>query len=292
MKNICVVGSINADLMLQVDKLPLPGETLTGTSFEILPGGKGMNQAVCAAKLGADVTMAGCVGDDEYKDMLLQVLKDNQIITDYVRICPENTGLAIVTTSPEDNNIIVIPGANYEVDMDYIHSVREVIVSSHMVLLQLEIPIETVYYVIDLCYENKIPVILNPAPAKDLKKEYIDKVTYFTPNENELAKIFGQPAEDVLALYPNKIIMSAGKDGAYFHNGEELVHCKAETIQVVDTTGAGDAFNGALAVFILLGKDLEEAVKSANKVAALTASAKGAQGAMPNINTLGGWVEK
>lgn len=274
--------------MVQVQNLPIPGETILGNSFEILPGGKGMNQAVCAAKLGADVTMAGCIGDDEYKDMLMKAFHENHMNTDCIRTVSCNTGLAVVTTSREDNTIIVISGANNYVDAEYVNSIKEKIVSCDMVLLQLEIPLETVYHVIDICYENQIPVILNPAPAKELKKEYIDKVTYFTPNESELTTLFQKPYKEVLPLYPNKIIMSAGKDGAYFHNGEQLVHCKAETIKVVDTTGAGDAFNGALAVFLLHGKNLEEAVKGANKVAAQTASAKGAQGAMPNINTLGG----
>lgn len=278
---------MNVDLMVQADRLPIPGETLLGNSFEILPGGKGMNQAVCAAKLGASVTMAGCLGNDDYQSFLKDKLLENSINIDHISMNEnKNTGIAVVTTSTEDNCIIVIPGANSSVDVNYVSSIKDIILASDMVMLQLEIPKETVYYVIDLCFENGIPIILNPAPADAIDREYIDKVTYFTPNETELDKIFHKPYQVVLEEFPNKIIMSAGKDGAYFHDGEKLVHCKAESVNVVDTTGAGDAFNGALSVATLEGKSLEEAVKFANKIAAFTTTSKGAQGAMPNIKNI------
>lgn len=287
MKNITVIGSMNIDMMVQVDRLPVPGETILSKNLEILPGGKGMNQAVCAAKLGAAVTMAGCIGEDEYRNFLLNTLKQNQIETKYIHSVKDiSTGMAIVTTSNTDNTIVVVPGANACVDKNYVKSLEEVILASDLVMLQLEIPLETVYEIIDFCYVNSIKVILNPAPAKPLRLDYIEKVTYCIPNETELQLIFQKPYEEVLKDYPGKIIMSAGKDGAYFHNGEKLVHCKAVPAKVVDTTGAGDAFNGAIAVAALAGKTLEEAVMFANQIAAYTISYKGAQGAMPDIDNL------
>lgn len=279
MKKILVIGSLNADMVVEVDHLPVPGETKTCNSFEVLPGGKGMNQAVCAAKLGADVTMAGCIGEDHYGTMLLQVLKENGIRCDLVHTIPNvSTGMAVVTTSTEDNSIIVIPGANAKVDCEYIDSIAEDMKQMDMVVVQLEIPIKTVYYIIDRCNELGIPVLFNPAPAADIKDGIIDKVTYFTPNETELSAIYHDTKEAVLQKYPNKIIMSAGKDGAYYHDGNRLMHCKARTVSVVDTTGAGDAFNGALAFAVLEGKPLEDAVDYANGIAAITTTVKGAQG--------------
>lgn len=280
LKNILVIGSLNVDLMVQVDELPVPGQTLTSKSFEILPGGKGMNQAVCAAKLGANVTMAGCIGNDSYGELLMKTLEANQINSKYIRtMTGKPTGTAIVTTSPKDNNIIVVPGANACVDREYIDSIYEVIKEADLVILQLEIPLDTVYYVIDICHKENIAVILNPAPAQEIDKTYIEKVNYFIPNETELVSIFNEDFKTILARYPNKIIMSAGENGAYFHDGTELVNCKARDVEVVDTTGAGDAFNGALAVSVLAGKDLKSAVDYANGIAAITTTVKGAQGA-------------
>lgn len=280
LKNILVIGSLNVDLMVQVDELPVPGQTLTSRSFEILPGGKGMNQAVCAAKLGANVTMAGCIGNDSYGELLMKTLEENQINSKHIRTMPgKPTGTAIVTTSPKDNNIIVVPGANACVDRQYIDSIHEVIKQADLVIVQLEIPLDTVYYVIDICHKENIAVILNPAPAHEIDKTYIEKVNYFIPNETELVSIFNEDFKTILARYPNKIIMSAGENGAYFHDGTELVNCKARNVKVVDTTGAGDAFNGALAVSVLAGKDLRSAVDYANGIAAITTTVKGAQGA-------------
>lgn len=280
MNNILVIGSLNADLMVQVDELPIPGETVSSNSFEVLPGGKGMNQAICAAKLGANVTMAGCVGTDEYARILMEALHQNQVHSEYIRIAETApTGMAIVTTSSKDNNIVVIPGANALVDMEYINSIRHVIKQSDLVILQLEIPLETVYYTIDVCNEEGVDVLLNPAPAQNINPEYIEKVSYLIPNETELASIFKEDYKTTLAKYPNKIIMSAGEHGAYYHDGNTIVNLEARKIEVVDTTGAGDSFNAAFAVAVLEGKEIKEAIAYANGIAAITTTVKGAQGA-------------
>ncbi|MBE5961994.1 MAG: ribokinase [Lachnospiraceae bacterium] len=283
MKNIAVIGSLNADLMVQVPKLPVPGETLMGKSFEVLPGGKGMNQAVAAAKLGAHVMMCGMVGDDSNGTLLLEQLRKTGVDSSKVlKVEQMSTGTALVTTSEEDNTIVVIPGANGCMDSHYVDSIKHSLKEADMVLLQFEIPSETVYYIIDYCFENDIPVMLDPAPAGEVKEEYLDKITYLILNETELEGIFKLPKEEVLEKHSNKIIMTAGKDGAYFHNGETLMHCKAKTVTCVDATGAGDAFHGAFAVAVLNGKTIEEAVLFANEVAAFTTTKKGAQSAMPD----------
>ncbi len=283
MKKIAVIGSLNADLMVQVPKLPVPGETLMGKSFEILPGGKGMNQAVAAAKLGANVTMCGLVGNDPNGTLLLNQLEKVGVNSSSVlKIEQVPTGTALVTTSQEDNTIVVIPGANACVDSTYVDSVKDTLKEADMVLLQFEIPSETVYYIIDYCFTENIPIILDPAPAGEVKKGYLEKITYLILNETELKGIFCLPKEDVLEQYPNKIIMTAGKDGAYFHDGKKLIHCKAKTVTCVDATGAGDAFHGAFAVAVLNGKTVEEAIHYANEVAAFTTTKKGAQSAMPD----------
>lgn len=280
MNKILVIGSLNADLFTQVEQLPRPGETIRCHSFEVMPGGKGMNQAVVASKLGATVTMAGCVGDDAYGTMLLDTLVKQGIDCSHIQIRQgTSTGMAIVTTSPLDNSIVVIPGANATVDCAYVDSILDEIKKTDLVVLQLEIPMETVYYVIDRCEEYNVPVLLNPAPAGQLDPDYIDKVDYLIPNETELESMFHDNYEHVLEQYPNKIIMSAGKRGAYYHDGTQLVHCKARTVSVVDTTGAGDAFNGAVAYALLGQRSLRECVEFANGIAAITTTVKGAQGA-------------
>lgn len=280
MKRILVIGSLNMDLMLEVEKLPLPGETISSKSFQLLSGGKGMNQAVCAGKLGGNVALAGCVGEDEYGKKLLEQLEINRINKDSIAVLKEEaTGLAVVTTSNEDNSIVIVPGANNKVDLDFIESIKDEILKADLVILQLEIPLESVYKAIDICYENQIMTILNPAPAKEIDLEYIKKVTYFTPNESELKEIFNIEYPMVLKAYPNKIIMTAGSKGAYYHDGESLVNIAANKVEVLDTTGAGDSFNSALAIGILEGKNLSDAIKYANCIAGITTTVRGAQGA-------------
>lgn len=284
MGKIVVVGSMNADLITTSSCFPQVGETIIGKSFTMLPGGKGANQAVCAGKLGADVTFIGCAGSDENGKFLLKNFKDNNVDISGIDILNEiPTGIAQIIVANNDNSIIVVPGANYEVTDAVIDKHIELINEADIVILQLEIPLKTVEYVIDLCHEKGKKVILNPAPSCNLDKSIIDKVTYLTPNEIELENIFGESRDVVLEKYPNKVIMTSGKEGVFYHNGSQIVNVSGFEVKVVDTTGAGDSFNGGLAYALINNYELQEAIEFANKVASRTVQGLGAQAAMPSI---------
>jgi len=282
---IAVVGSINTDQVVIADKIPLKGETIFGSSINYIPGGKGANQAVAMAKLGADVTMFGCVGDDSNGEMVLANLKKYNINTDNIKIVKGvPSGIAIITLGNNDNSIVVIKGANDCIDKNYIDSIKNQLLSYDLVLLQLEMPIETVEYVIDLCNENKVRVVLNPAPANKLPKGIIDKVDYVTPNEHEYKMLFEEDIdlESALKSYPNKLIVTLGEEGVGFASDKDtVIKVPIRKTTVVDTTGAGDTLNGALCVRICAGDTLWDAIRYANVAASLSIEKLGAQGGMP-----------
>jgi len=286
MKKIVVVGSINVDLVISCDHFPAIGETMFGNDFATFFGGKGANQAVCAAKLDTEVVMVGCVGNDDNGKAALENLNKHRVNTDYISIIDQPTGVALITVAENDNQIIVIKGANAYVDEQVIEKAIIKLDHADLVMLQLEIPLTTVQMVIDHCYEKKIPVIINPAPYQDIPVSMIDKATYITPNKGELANMFKSDQLTSLAKYPNKLIMTAGSDGVYFHDGEQIVHLPSNKVNVVDTTGAGDTFNGALAVGIVNQLSLKEAIIFAQKAAAIAIGKMGAQTAMPTLNEI------
>lgn len=288
MYDILVIGSINADLVFQTDRIPEAGETVLGNSFITVPGGKGANQAVAAARLGANVGFIGCVGDDANGKLMLENLQKQGVDTRGVSILEGvSTGVAGIVLSEGENSIIVIPGANHLVTKETIDDNIGLLAGSRMVVLQLEIPIETVDYVVEICSNENIPVIINPAPAGDIALDSILKATYLTPNETELIRLFGsKDAEEILKEYPNKLILTQGKRGVSFYDGEKMVHVEGRSVKVVDTTGAGDTFNGALAVGLVEGMKLKSAVEFANKAAAISVTKLGAQGGMPGREEL------
>ncbi len=213
---ISVVGSINMDQTVTADRIPLKGETLHGDSLSYIPGGKGANQAVAMARLGADVEMFGCVGDDAHGQELIDNLAKNGVKTGNIRkLSGVPTGLAIITVGENDNTIIVVAGANGKVDCEYVDSIKEELLKSDYVVLQHEIPAETVEYVVNICHENGIKVVLNPAPAREVKKEVLEKITWLTPNEHEAKILFGADTntEDLLKTYPEKLVITLGSDG-------------------------------------------------------------------------------
>jgi ribokinase len=283
MRKIVVVGSINVDLVTTCDYFPAIGETMFGNDFATFFGGKGANQAVCAAKLGTEVVMVGCVGNDDNGKAVLENLKKHGVNTDHISVVDQPTGVALITVAENDNQIIVIKGANACVNESVVEKAMTEIDQADLVMLQLEIPLTTVQMVIDHCYDKKIPVILNPAPYQDIPVSMIDKATYITPNQGELANMFKGDQAANLAKYPNKLIMTAGKDGVYFHDGEEVIHLSSNKVNVVDTTGAGDTFNGALAVGIANQLSLKEAIIFAQKAASIAIGKMGAQTAMPTL---------
>ena len=263
---LAVVGSINTDMTVTAERIPLKGETLMGSSLSYIPGGKGANQAVAMAKLGAEVEMFGCVGDDSNGEKMLENLKAVGVGTEHIQILKGvPTGIAMITVGDND-------------------SIKSELEKFDMVVLQHEIPLETVHYVIEFCYEKGIKIVLNPAPAAAVPMEIIDKVTYVTPNEHEAVLIFGDKlsTEDLLRKYPEKLVITQGSRGVStcLKDGR-ILNIPARKAQVVDTTGAGDTLNGAFSVQIAEGKAIEDALTYANVAASLSTEKFGAQTGMP-----------
>lgn len=287
MGKVVVVGSINADMVFTSDIRPKAGETVLGNTFSIIPGGKGANQAVAAAKLGAETYMIGCVGRDFNGEFSLKNLQNMKVNTSGIKVLDHvPTGVANIVVAENDNSIIVISGANYKVDVDLIESFKDLILVADIVLLQLEIPMEVVEYVIDMCSKNKVKVLLNPAPAAQLKEALIDKVTYITPNEHEMKLIFKSDSDHILKSYPNKLILTMGSRGVKYFDGKKIRHIPSQKVDVVDTTGAGDTFCGGLAAALVRGDSLEAAIKFAVKAASFTITKLGAQSGMPSLDQL------
>lgn len=287
---ITVIGSANMDLVTNIDRFPTPGETMFGSDFHQFAGGKGANQAVAASRLGAEVTFVGCVGDDDYGKQIIDKLSTENInIDNIVTLKDTPTGIANILVTKSDNIITVVPGANYEFKKELVESKKDVILNSDLVLLQLEIPLKTVESVIDIAHRGNVPIILNPAPAVALKKDVLKKVDFITPNETELKLLTLDNDEKLEVLFEklfklgsNHVIMTYGKKGAVYGNQNKgLEYFKSYDVEVVDTTGAGDTFNGALAVSIARGKAINEAIDFANRAAALSTTKVGAQTGMP-----------
>lgn len=281
---ITVIGSLNMDLVIQMADFPQQGETVLGQQFQTSPGGKGANQAIAAARLGSSVTMIGCVGDDRFGHTLRTVLKQEHIDTTSLLTTSESTGIANILVHHNDNRIIVVPGANYKLEPTHLDAVKDVITQSQMVILQLEIPMETTAHAIKLCKEANVPVLLNPAPAVNFDMRWMDDITYLTPNEVECAQLFGNDFDQTLEKYPNKLIITLGRDGARYFDGEYPIHVPGYMTKAVDTTGAGDTFNGALAYALVEGQSLDEAVYFANIAASLAVEQVSAQGGMPTLS--------
>ncbi|MDR6999752.1 ribokinase [Neobacillus niacini] len=283
MAKITVIGSSSMDLVVTAPRRPNKGETILGESFKTVPGGKGANQAVAAARLGAEVHMVGCIGGDAFGKSILDNFKENGVFTSYVEpVTHSESGTAHITLADGDNSIIVVKGANNYVTPDFVEKALDVIRNSNIVLIQQEIPEETVEYVSGKCNEFGVPLMLNPAPARPISKDVIEKAAYITPNESEASILFeNQNLHSVLMQYPNKLFITEGKNGVRFHNGEEEVVVPSYTVEAVDTTGAGDTFNAALAVALAEGKSFIESVQFANRAASLSVTKFGAQGGMP-----------
>ena len=290
MVKIAVIGSSSMDLVVTAQKRPDKGETILGESFKIVPGGKGANQAVAASRLGAEVTMIGRVGDDDFGKEIIKNFSNNNVLTQCVeRVTGMESGTAHITLAEGDNSIIVVKGANDMVTAKYIEQKLEVIRESDIVLIQQEIPEETVEFVSETCDSMGIPLLLNPAPARPLSQRVIERATFITPNELEAAVLFGN--EDIhaaLKQYPNKVFITEGKNGVRYHDGEKEVLIPSYQVEVVDTTGAGDTFNAAFAVALAEGKGFSDSIRFANRAASLSVTKFGAQGGMPTRDAVEG----
>ncbi|WP_458068537.1 ribokinase [Rhodanobacter sp. BL-MT-08] len=286
MTRIVVVGSINMDLVTVASRFPAPGETLLAESFHTIAGGKGANQAVAAARLGAQVSLIGALGDDAFGKDLRRGLIDEGVDTEHVRSLDDcASGTASITVAQGDNHILVVPAANARVTPGQVERASDLIGRANVVLVQMEIPLATVEATVRLAHKLGVPVILNPAPAQPLPTDWLKLVRYVTPNQHELAILLGAGAdEDFHALMqraPCPVVLTRGDEGAWYREDGSPVHQPGFDVGVVDTTGAGDTFNAALAVFLQQG--LPIAVQKACAAAALSVSRLGAQGGMPRL---------
>ncbi len=287
---VLVIGSLNADLVVRAPHFPKPGETISGGDLQIIPGGKGANQAVAAARQGASVAMLGRVGQDGFGTFLLDNLKSNSVDIIHIHTDDSATGTAIIVVDANGQNSIVLSaGANGKVspaDVDLASDLHP-----SLILLQLEIPTPTVLHAARVAKQNGIRIILNPAPAQSLPDELIALVDFIIPNETELSLLTGievkdtpsaeQAAQTLLARGAQHVIVTLGSKGALVVSGKQVTQVDTYKVEAVDTTAAGDAFIGGLASAILRGLEIEEAVKYANACGALAATKFGAQPSLP-----------
>ncbi|MDN4618385.1 ribokinase [Paenibacillus sp. PsM32] len=280
---ICVIGSCSMDLVVTSEKRPGAGETVLGESFKTVPGGKGANQAVAAARLGAEVTMIGRVGDDHLGTTILQNFKDNDVNVDYVEpVTDMESGTAHIILAEGDNSIIVVKAANDHVTPAYVAQAIDVIKASDIVMIQQEIPEETVTYVSQICADANVPLLLNPAPARHVNETVINNLSYITPNEHEAGIVFeGLTLEEALRQHPNRLFVTEGSNGVRYYDGQQEVVVPTYKVDAVDTTGAGDTFNAAFGVALAEGQSLQDALRFGNRAASLSVTKFGAQGGMP-----------
>jgi ribokinase len=289
-KPIVVVGSVTMDMVTRAKQIPSIGQTVIGTGFETTPGGKGANQAVAAARLGYPVKMAGMVGDDVYGPALLDNLAYAGVGTEAMERAAGPSGLApIFLAENGENSIIVVPGANGKIDPAYVDRHSALIRSAGMVLCQLELPIETVSYVLALCADARVPVMLDPAPAATLPDQTWSQVSWFTPNETEAAFYLGETidpedgAKRLLTKGLRGVVLKRGAEGAYVAvAGGKSGWVQPFHVEAMNTVGAGDCFNGAFAVALLEGNDPFTAARFACVAAAISVTRAGAQASMPD----------
>lgn len=293
MAKITVVGSFVMDNVAKMKKYPEAGETILGESIELFPGGKGANQCVSIARLGGDVEMIGTLGKDGNGDVFRKILKEEGIKSEKVFCCEKPTAIAQVQINEEgQNRICVIPSANYEFGIEELDEVDEVLRNTELVVLQLEMRLDVTKELIRRVHGYGVKVLLNPAPAVPLEDEILSKIEYLTPNETELSILTGLPTETdeevieaakkLLKTGVKNVIATLGNRGALLATAEEIKLVPGYKVKAVDTVAAGDSFNGALAVALTEGKTLEEAVRFANAMGALTVQKKGA---IPSLHT-------
>ena len=290
--SILVIGSSNTDMVIRTPRFPKPGETILGGDFLMNQGGKGANQAVAAARLGSRVTFICKVGQDLFGDNAINSYQRSHIHTDYILRGGLPTGVALIMVSDSgENNIVVAPGANGELSPGDIEKNRKVIQQNDIILLQLEIPVETVERTIELAYELGKKVVLNPAPATKLPVSIFQKLDIITPNEHEASLLTGievvdeksaaRSADHLHQLGIKTVIITMGALGAYLSTNLEKKMITGFPVKAIDTTAAGDVFNGALAVGLDEKLDIEKAILFGNRAASIAVTRPGAQNSIP-----------
>ena len=298
MCKILVVGSINNDLVINSPKPPRMGETVTGDGFMTTAGGKGANQAVAAARLGADVTMIGAVGDDLFGTDLKANLEKNKINTRFVSTNRDYpTGTAVIVLHQGDNFIILDQGANQSISPDNIRDAEDVFKSADMLIVQLEIPPETVRTAMELAKKHNVRTLLNPAPAQNATEDLIALADILTPNESECETISGiqvknkddafQAVRYFMDKGVNQVCVTLGENGVVYNSDTNLIHVPSRKVEIVeDTTAAGDSFTAALATALCSGKTIDDAIQFATIAASITVTKKGAQPSLPYISDI------
>ncbi len=293
--HILVVGSLVMDLIVTTNRFCHAGETVIGTGFTTAPGGKGANQAVQAARLGADVTMVGKVGADDFGKRLIESVRESGVNTDHIRItdtAPTAVGNVQIQTNEHgtENRIIVVPGANMAIAPSDVAFLQTEIVQYDMVILQNEIPMEINRLVSQYAKDAGVPVILNPAPSAVIPTELISCLTYISPNEHEAADITGttdakQAVRMLHQLGVPNVLITLGKSGCAFSDGIKVIHsASVDCGKVVDPTAAGDSFIGAFCTAVAAGVEVPEALTFANCTAGITVSRMGAQTSLPTLD--------
>ncbi|PUU94154.1 ribokinase [Halanaerobium sp.] len=296
MSKILVIGSMNMDLVVETERYPEEGETLIGGKFEQIPGGKGANQALAAAKLGDQVEFIGACGDDSFAPKLKSSLKAGGAEIDNIfEIKGVSTGVAVITVDKKGNNrIIVSPGANYKLDPDKIKKIKDTIAEAEIILLQLEIPVNTIEKIVEIASSNKTQIILDPAPAQKLSADILAKVDYLLPNEGELdlllaeakSKSRAEKIGELLKMGVKNIIVTEGEKGINYYSQNKELHLDTLKVKAVDTTAAGDVFAGAFAASLIAENNLKKALKFAVQAAAYSVTKRGAQSSIPDKEEL------
>jgi len=299
--SISILGIFVADLCFFGDEIPIPGKTVLGEKYIIGPGGKGSNQAIAAARAGGDVSFVTKLGKDNYADMALKLYQEAGVNTQAVILDPNlNTGAAgiLINQKTGENAINVVPGAATTIDHKFIDDNLSIIKNSEIFLTQLETSIDATMYALKMAKENDCTTILNPAPARNLPNYCFENIDFFTPNETEASFFINQSIESeedcqsaakvLLDKGVKNILITLGDKGCFFKNQEEefLLPAKKLSAPVVDTTGAGDAFNGAFSVALSKNKNYKEAIEFANLVAGISVTREGAANSMPTIDEI------
>lgn len=290
---IVVIGSYNTDMVVKANRLPVPGETILGGTFYMNPGGKGANQAIAAARLGAEVTFISKIGYDLFGLQALEIYRSEKINTEFIFTDQKSpSGVALISVdSFGENSIIVAPGASRSLSTEDINKAEEKIKEADIILMQLEVPIDTVEYAATIANRYGKKVILNPAPASTLSNSFLNNVHTILPNRIEAEMLSGIKVMDVESAHRaakaigekgiENVVITLGKDGAYVKEKDEYTMIPAKEVETIDTTGAGDVFCGAFSVYLSQGHSLAESVKFANAAAAIAVTRIGAQSAIP-----------
>jgi ribokinase len=303
--NIVIIGSSNTDMVIKADHLPLPGETILGGIFFMNAGGKGANQAVAAARLNSNITFIAKVGNDVFGKETIESFRKENINTDYVFEDADDhpSGVALITVDANGENCIVVAsGANAFLCEEDLIKAKQILEQADLILLQLEIPVSTVEYIAEFAAKNNKKIILNPAPACKLSDELLRKISIITPNEKEAEMLTGIVIDDIesakkAAKFLNvkgieTVIITLGSKGALIYENDEYNLVQSFNVKAVDTTAAGDVFNGALAVAISEEKNIIEAVQFANCAAAISVTKLGAQASAPYRNEVEEMMQK